>query len=69
LLTITYDEVSLSQYEKDEEVKVEFAISYSMGHWKARNDIAIAIGVLCGVAVLWSLFRTWCWQNVLARML
>ena len=63
LITISYENLYFSDYESNTEIKIDFSITYSMDDWKIQRDLSISISVLCCVAVLWAIFRTWCWAK------
>ncbi len=63
VVTIFYENLLLSDYEKDTEVEIEFSVTYSMDNSKTKQDLSITLSVLSCAAVLWSVFRTWCWSK------
>ncbi|XP_060631585.2 meckelin [Anolis sagrei] len=62
LITIVYNDV-LVQNPNTENVMVSFSVNYEMNQSEARIQTDIALGVLGGLAVLWSLLRTAGWKR------
>ncbi|XP_009901246.2 meckelin [Dryobates pubescens] len=60
LITVAYTDV-LVQNPETQSVKVSFSVSYEMEQSEAQTDIAL--GVLGGLAVLWSLLKTTGWKR------
>ena len=63
LITIEYETIELSDENDNPDIEIEFNVTYSMDDWKSQRDLSIAISVLCFSAVLWAIFRTWCWAK------
>ncbi|XP_028592350.2 meckelin isoform X1 [Podarcis muralis] len=62
LITIAYSDV-LVQNPGAENVVVSFSVNYEMNQSEARIQTDIALGVLGGLAVLWSLLKTAGWKR------
>ncbi|XP_033011462.1 meckelin-like isoform X1 [Lacerta agilis] len=62
LITIAYSDV-LVQNPSAENVVVSFSVNYEMNQSEARIQTDIALGVLGGLAVLWSLLKTAGWKR------
>ncbi|NXL56718.1 MKS3 protein, partial [Chordeiles acutipennis] len=62
LLTIAYKDV-LVQNPETQSVMVSFSVNYEMNQSDARIQTDIALGVLGGLAVLWSLLKTAGWKR------
>ncbi|XP_042317912.1 meckelin isoform X2 [Sceloporus undulatus] len=62
LIIIAYSDV-LVQNPNTESVLVSFSVDYEMNQSEARIQTDIALGVLGGLAVLWSLLRTAGWKR------
>uniref|UniRef100_A0A8D0HDF1 Transmembrane protein 67 n=1 Tax=Sphenodon punctatus TaxID=8508 RepID=A0A8D0HDF1_SPHPU len=62
LITIAYADVLL-QNPDAQNVKVSFSVNYEMNQSEAQVQTNIALGVLSGLAVLWSLLRTAGWKR------
>ncbi|XP_035678877.1 meckelin-like [Branchiostoma floridae] len=56
LVTITYSEASLDDFNANAKVTVTFSVSYEMSTATYEQDVQIAIGVLSALAILWALF-------------
>ncbi|XP_053104863.1 meckelin isoform X1 [Hemicordylus capensis] len=62
LITIAYSDV-LVQNPSAENVMVSFSVNYEMNQSEAHVQTDIALGVLGGLAVLWSLLKTAGWKR------
>ncbi|XP_037984807.1 meckelin isoform X2 [Motacilla alba alba] len=62
LITVAYTDV-LIQNPETQNVMVSFAVSYEMNQREAQIQTDIALGVLGGLAVLWSLLKTAGWKR------
>ncbi|OWK61420.1 Meckelin [Lonchura striata] len=62
LITVAYTDV-LIQNPETQSVMVSFAVSYEMNQREAQIQTDIALGVLGGLAVLWSLLKTAGWKR------
>ncbi|NXO00768.1 MKS3 protein, partial [Rhinopomastus cyanomelas] len=62
LVTIAYTDV-LVQNPETQSVMVSFSVSYEMNQSEAKVQTDIALGVLGGLAVLWSLLKTAGWKR------
>ncbi|XP_059719660.1 meckelin isoform X2 [Haemorhous mexicanus] len=62
LITVGYTDV-LIQNPETQSVMVSFAVSYEMNQREAQIQTDIALGVLGGLAVLWSLLKTAGWKR------
>ncbi|KAF4798028.1 hypothetical protein TURU_066463 [Turdus rufiventris] len=62
LITVDYTDV-LIQNPETQSVMVSFAVSYEMNQSEAQIQTDIALGVLGGLAVLWSLLKTAGWKR------
>ncbi|XP_064298483.1 meckelin isoform X2 [Phalacrocorax carbo] len=62
LLTIAYTDV-LVQNPETQSVVVSFSVSYEMNQSEAQIQTDITLGVLGGLAVLWSLLKTAGWKR------
>ncbi|XP_074941492.1 meckelin isoform X2 [Phalacrocorax aristotelis] len=62
LLTIAYTDV-LVQNPETQSVMVSFSVSYEMNQSEAHIQTDITLGVLGGLAVLWSLLKTAGWKR------
>lgn len=62
LITVAYTDV-LIQNPETQSVMVSFAVSYEMNQSEAQIQTDIALGVLGGLAVLWSLLKTAGWKR------
>uniref|UniRef100_A0A8C5IRD6 Transmembrane protein 67 n=1 Tax=Junco hyemalis TaxID=40217 RepID=A0A8C5IRD6_JUNHY len=62
LITVAYTDV-LVQNPETQSVTVSFAVSYEMNQREAQIQTDIALGVLGGLAVLWSLLKTAGWKR------
>ncbi|XP_072855213.2 meckelin [Pogona vitticeps] len=62
LMTIAYSDI-LVQNPSTDSVAVSFSVNYEMNQSEARIQTDIALGVLGGLAVLWSLLKTAGWKR------
>ncbi|NXS10081.1 MKS3 protein, partial [Neodrepanis coruscans] len=62
LITIAYTDV-LFQNPETQSVMVSFSVNYEMNQSEAQIQTDIALGVLGGLAVLWSLLKTAGWKR------
>uniref|UniRef100_A0A8C8ASK5 Transmembrane protein 67 n=1 Tax=Otus sunia TaxID=257818 RepID=A0A8C8ASK5_9STRI len=62
LITIAYTDV-LVQNPETQSVMVSFSVSYEMNQSEAQIQTDITLGVLGGLAVLWSLLKTAGWKR------
>ncbi|KFP15504.1 Meckelin, partial [Egretta garzetta] len=62
LLTVAYTDV-LVQNPETESVVVSFSVNYEMNQSEAQIQTNITLGVLGGLAVLWSLLKTAGWKR------
>ncbi|EMP42256.1 Meckelin [Chelonia mydas] len=62
LITISYKDV-LVQNPDAQSVMVSFSVNYEMNQSEAQIQTKIALGVLGGLAVLWSLLKTAGWKR------
>ncbi|NXI58330.1 MKS3 protein, partial [Chloroceryle aenea] len=62
LVTIAYTDL-LVQNPETQSVMVSFSVSYEMDQSEAQIQTDIALGVLGGLAVLWSLLKTAAWKR------
>ncbi|NXP53510.1 MKS3 protein, partial [Heliornis fulica] len=62
LITIAYTDV-LVQNPETQSVMVSFSVNYEMNQSEARIQTDITLGVLGGLAVLWSLLKTAGWKR------
>ncbi|XP_063183263.1 meckelin isoform X1 [Chroicocephalus ridibundus] len=62
LITVAYTDV-LVQNPETQSVMVSFSVSYEMNQSEAQIQTDIALGVLGGLAVLWSLLKTAGWKR------
>ncbi|XP_037236867.1 meckelin isoform X1 [Falco biarmicus] len=62
LITIAYTDV-LIQNPETQSVMVSFSVSYEMNQSEAQIQTDITLGVLGGLAVLWSLLKTAGWKR------
>ncbi|KAI1894152.1 hypothetical protein AGOR_G00112870 [Albula goreensis] len=65
LITVSYSDILVSDAEK-QTVPVSFALEYEMDQREAQIKTDIALGVLGGVAVLYSLLKTASWKRRIA---
>ncbi|XP_048364150.1 meckelin [Sphaerodactylus townsendi] len=62
VITVSYSDV-LIQNPSAQKVTVSFSVNYEMNQSEARTQTDIALGVLGGLAVLWSLLKTAGWKR------
>ncbi|XP_015265310.1 PREDICTED: meckelin [Gekko japonicus] len=62
LIAVSYSDV-LIQNPSTQNVVVSFSVNYEMNQSEARSQTDIALGVLGGLAVLWSLLKTAGWKR------
>ncbi|NXY71476.1 MKS3 protein, partial [Glareola pratincola] len=62
LITVAYTDV-LVQNPETQSVMVSFSVNYEMNQSEAQIQTDIALGVLGGLAVLWSLLKTAGWKR------
>ncbi|KAE8599242.1 hypothetical protein XENTR_v10017114 [Xenopus tropicalis] len=62
LMTVQYTDVQL-QNPESQIVKVSFSVNYEMRQLDSLKKTDVAIGVLGGLAVLWSLLKTAAWKR------
>uniref|UniRef100_A0A5F8HBX5 Transmembrane protein 67 n=3 Tax=Monodelphis domestica TaxID=13616 RepID=A0A5F8HBX5_MONDO len=62
LITVAYQDVEI-QNPDSQSVMVSFSVKYEMNQDEAHTQTNIALGVLGGLAVLWSLLKTAGWKR------
>ncbi|XP_069076570.1 meckelin isoform X1 [Pleurodeles waltl] len=62
LIIVAYSDVQV-QNVKTQTVEVSYSVSYDMDQSEALIQTDVAVGVLGGLAVLWSLLKTVCWKR------
>ena len=49
-------------------IQVSFEVAYSMNMDKYYKDMSISTGVLCSLAVVYTVLQTWGWSNRAGKM-
>ncbi|KAM5156696.1 meckelin [Mantella aurantiaca] len=62
LMTVEYTDVQVQNLES-QTVKVSFSVQYEMNQADSVTQTDVALGVLGGLAVLWSLLKTAAWKR------
>ncbi|XP_068093747.1 meckelin isoform X2 [Hyperolius riggenbachi] len=62
LMTVEYTDVQVQNLES-QTVKVSFSVQYEMSQVESLIQTDVALGVLGGLAVLWSLLKTAAWKR------
>ncbi|KAM9095924.1 meckelin isoform 3-T3 [Sarcophilus harrisii] len=62
LITVAYEDIEIEN-PNSQSVMVSFSVRYEMNQEEARTQTNIALGVLGGLAVLWSLLKTAGWKR------
>lgn len=63
IIKIEYGLIDFETMNRNQTIETEFNVTFQMNDSNFKYNLNLMISILCSFAILWSIFRTWCWTH------
>ena len=63
IISIEYAAIDANANRPNNSIETEFDLIFQMDDSNVKYNLNLVVSILCSLAILWSIFRTWCWMK------